>query len=84
MRFFSALFSPRDAAGVAEVAYQKAMWVSDDLLEKLRHPSATNAASRALLHTLLEHQHNIPFLTSVYETVQEVDVPQVNGILGRH
>lgn len=83
MRFLSGLFSPQ-RSGPADVAYQKAMEVSDDLLGKMRGSVIAGDVNRVLLGSLVTHRHNIPFLTSVYETIQEMDVPKANGFREPH
>lgn len=84
MRFIGSLFYSPQRRGDSDTAYQKAVEISDDLLRRLREPAVTDDVSRSILATLMAHQHNIPFLTSVYETVQEMAVPKANGQMKPH
>lgn len=59
----------------AEAKYQQAMAVSDDLLERMREASQSTDAARALMADLWHQKHNMPFLTTVYESVQEAKSP---------
>ena len=63
----------------SDAAYHEAVRISDDLIQHMRQSSIAGD----LVGTLMANRHNIPFLTSVYETVQEMDMPKSNG-LGRH
>lgn len=74
MNFLGGLLFPQRGEG-AGYAYWQAVRVSDDLLNHLRNPAAADEPSRSLFVVLWEKRHNIPFLTSVYETVQEMDLP---------
>lgn len=78
MGFLTRLLSPQ-RCGDADIAYHKAMGVSDDLLHCLRGRSDPNDAARSVISDVWSYHHNIPFLTSVYETVQEMKVGKANG-----
>ena len=64
----------------SDTAYHEAVRISDDLIQLMRESSVAGD----LVSTLMANRHNIPFLASVYETVQEMDVPHVNGLDRRH
>jgi hypothetical protein len=84
MGFMSRLFTAPRRRDPSDIAYQKAMEISDDLITRMRDSTIAGDINRSLLTTLLAHRHNIPFLTSVYETVQEMDVPKANGLDTTH
>lgn len=83
MRFMAGWLVPHDS-GPSDIAYREAMRVSDDLLERMRNSTIAGDVNRTLLGALLSKRNNIPFLTSVYETIQEMDVPQINGLDTTH
>lgn len=60
--------------GASDLAYQQAMGVSDDLIRRMRQHSASNDAARAVMADVWSQRHNVPFMTSTYETVQEMKV----------
>ena len=80
--FFPRRATPRPASKrpSSETAYHEAVRVSDDLIQRMRESSIAGE----LVGTLMANRHNIPFLTSVYETVQEMDMPRANGLDRRH
>lgn len=73
MRLLDRILSPRGRP-TSDVAYQQAMGVSDDLIRQMREHSASNDAARAVMADIWAQRHNIPFMTSTYETVQEMKV----------
>lgn len=72
MGFLWSLFS-RPRRESSDIAYQKAMGVSDDLIRRMRENSTSSDAARAVMADIWAQHHNIPFMTSVYETVQELN-----------
>lgn len=52
-------------------AYREAMRVSGDLLRRMGEHSASTDAARAVMADVWAQHRNIPFLTTVYEAVQE-------------
>ena len=78
MGLLSRFIAPR-WRGASDIAYEQAMGVSDDLIRKMREYSGSNDAARAVMADVWAQRHNIPFLTSTYETVQEMKEPRVNG-----
>lgn len=73
MRLLDRIFSPR-RSGAADHAYSQAMGESGDLLRRMREHSNSNDAVRGIMADVWAQHRNIPFLTSVYETVQEMKV----------
>lgn len=54
-----------------DAAYDEAMKVSGDLLRRMRETSGSTDAARALMADIWQQNHNVPFMTTVYESVQE-------------
>ena len=55
-----------------QTAYKRAMEVSDDLIFRMREASSSNDPVRSVVVDILKRGHNIPFLTTVYEAVEEM------------
>lgn len=60
------------APSKGDVAYEAAMNESDELLKQMRNASSSSDAARAVMADVWAQNHNVPFLTTVYETVQEM------------
>ena len=73
MRLLDRLFHPQRSGG-SDAAYRAAMGVSGDLIQRMRSHSDSNDAVRGIMADVWAQHRNIPFLTSVYETVQEMKV----------
>lgn len=72
------IWSRRNGAAVAIAEpspYQRAMQVSGELLERMRNYSNGNDPARAVMADVWAQNHNIPFLTTVHEAVQEAKAP---------
>ena len=54
-----------------DLAYAEVMQESDDLLKRMRETSNSTDAARAVMADIWSQNHNVPFLTTVYESVQE-------------
>lgn len=73
-------------APAEESAYAVAMRESDDLLARMRAAYASNDPVRQAMADLWAQRHNVPYVTSVFETVQEMNAPvarQVKGTSGK-
>lgn len=55
-----------------EVSYKQAMKVSDELLERMRETSRSTDAARAIMADVWAQNHNVPFITTVFESVEEM------------
>jgi hypothetical protein len=55
-----------------DFAFVEAMRGGDELLRRLRENSGLNAAARSVVSDVLARSHNTPFMTTVYEAVQEM------------
>jgi hypothetical protein len=80
MGLLSRILFPR-RRGNSDVAYKQAMGVSSDLINRMREYSNSNDAARAVMADIWAQHNNIPFMTSVYQTVEEMKVPRANGHL---
>jgi hypothetical protein len=54
-----------------DVAYSRAMKASDELLATLREHEEHTDAARSIIFDIWKQARNIPFMTTVYEAVQE-------------
>jgi len=54
-----------------ESAFKSAMEAADDLLHRLRNGAEDTAAARSVLGDIWAQAHNRPFMTTVYQAVQE-------------
>lgn len=52
-------------------AYAAVMDESDEILRHMRESSRSTDAARAVMADIWQQNHNVPFLTTVYESVQE-------------
>lgn len=57
-----------------DVAYDRAMRASDDLLERMKEAGREMDAVRAVMADILSGAQNVPFMTTVYQAVQEAKV----------
>lgn len=54
------------------LVYARAINESSDLLRRMREHSGSTDAARAVMADVWAQNHNVPFMTTVYETVQEL------------
>lgn len=62
-------------------AFREAMRASADLLRNMGHASASTSAARAIIADVWAQSDNTPFLTTVYESVQEAKSGPEQNIL---
>ncbi len=74
MRWLDRIFGLRTPAR-GDNAYREAMKESAELSHMLRISARSTDAARALMADIWAQNNNIPFLTSVTETVQEMKSP---------
>lgn len=60
---------------VEDDTYARAIAVSSDLLARMRAASRSSDPARAVMADLWYQRHNVPFLTTVHEAVQEAKSP---------
>ena len=59
----------------ADAAYEAAMRESDDLLAKMRAAYGSKDPVRQAMADIWAQHHNIPFMTTIHEAVQEMNAP---------
>lgn len=59
-------------SGTADIAYQLAMGESGDLIRRMREDSNSKDAARAVMADVWAQSHNVPFMATVVEAVQEI------------
>lgn len=73
------IWSRRPAAAAAVAAepspYEHAMAVSNELIERMRAYSNGRDAARGIMADVWAQNHNVPFLTTVHEAVEEAKSP---------
>lgn len=57
---------------VEDDTYARALAVSSDLLTRMREAGGSRDPARAVMADLWYQRHNVPFMTTVVETVQEM------------
>lgn len=55
-----------------DMAYAQAMNESYELLKRMRETSRSTDAARAVMADIWAQNHNVPFMTTIVETVQEM------------
>jgi hypothetical protein len=56
----------------ADIAYATAMRVSDDFIRRMQEMSGSKDAARAVMADIWAQNHNVPFITTIVETVEEM------------
>lgn len=54
-------------------AYDKAMHVSDDLIARMRDASESSDPARAVMADIWAQRNNVPYITTTYQAVQELN-----------
>lgn len=67
--------SGKPAPTQGDRAYAAVMGESDDLLKRMRENSGSTDAARAVMADVWSQHHNVPFMTTVVEAVQEAMAP---------
>lgn len=70
-RIFGNVAEPPPLPGPGEIAFQEVMSESRQLRAKMREASESTDAARALMADIWAQNRNMPFLVTVYESVQE-------------
>jgi hypothetical protein len=55
-----------------DIAYAEAMSQSDELIRKMQDASNSNDPVRAVMADLFLQRHNVPFMVTIVETVEEM------------
>lgn len=66
------LFVPRTPSA-ADLAYNRAMAESGTLIRKMRECSDDRNPIRAIMADIWAQSHNVPYVATVYESVQEMN-----------
>mgnify|MGYP003385503432 CR=1 FL=1 len=70
-RIFGQRPSPPPLPSKADSAYARTMAFSDDLLRRMQDNSRSTDAARAIMADVWAQNRNIPFMTTVFESVAE-------------
>ena len=70
MRIFGNLFARQPSPG--EAAFNQATRINTELIMHMREVSGSTDAVRAIMADIWAQHNNVPFLTTVYEAVQEM------------
>ena len=71
MRLLRRIFGDQ-APSAGTTAYESAMRRSDDLIVKMERASRSKDVFPAIMADIWLQRHNIPFMTTVYESVREM------------
>ncbi len=58
-----------------DVAYSKAVALTDDILLRMREPAKETEVARDITADIWLQSRNTPFMTTVYEATQEMTAP---------
>ncbi len=72
MNLFGRLLGRGREPSAADGRYLHAMSLTEEVTVKMRETAASNDPVRALMADLWAQHHNVPFMTTVYEAVQEM------------
>lgn len=65
----------RGSQSAGDNAYHRAMAVSGDVLAHMREASQSHDPARAVMADIWAQHHNVPFMTTIVETVEEMKAP---------
>ncbi len=71
MTFLQRIFGDHHMTA-GQAAYNRAMRVTDDFISQIRQ--ASNHPVRAVVSDIISHADNVPFMTTIYEAVEEMKV----------
>jgi hypothetical protein len=71
-RIFGSNKSPPPLPGPGEVAFEKVMSESRALRARMRAASQSTDAARAIMADIWAQNHNVPFMTTIFQAVAEV------------
>ncbi len=74
MKWFRRLIG-REPEHRNDVAYAKAVALTDDILLRMRESEKDTEAARVVAAEVWLHARNVPFMTTVYEATQEMTAP---------
>lgn len=65
----------RGRMSYGDMAYQKAVAVSEDVIQRMREASNSNDPARAVMADLWHQRHNVPFMVTIVEAIEEMKSP---------
>ena len=65
----------RGRMSYGDMAYKKAVAVSEDVIQRMREASNSNDPARAVMADLWHQRHNVPFMATVVEAIEEMKSP---------
>jgi hypothetical protein len=71
MTIFGRIFGDHHMT-LGQAAYNRAMKVTDDFISQIRQ--ASHSPVRSVVSDVISHGDNMPFMTTVYEAVEEMKV----------
>jgi hypothetical protein len=74
-RIFNGALAAPASPSRGDIAYAKAIASSDDLIRRMQEASRSKDAVRAVMADIWAQRHNVPFMTTVVEAVQEAKSP---------
>lgn len=80
MRLFASINRGKSAG---DRAYEHAMAETDDVISYMRQASNSKDPARAVMADIWQQRHNVPYMTSVLETVEEMKAPLKQSPLDR-
>lgn len=72
MAFLNRIFAPSRPASSGSSAAKAAMSVSSDLIHRMQDASASNDPVRALMADVWAQRQNMPYITTLYESNEEM------------
>lgn len=73
MRIWGRFFKRREPSA-GDTAYGAAMKSSQELVQRMQESSQSTDAFRAVMADIWAQHHNVPFMTTVYQSVREMSV----------
>lgn len=67
----------------SDIAYAAAMSESGDLLQRMQEAAKAPDAVRSLMASIWLQRHNVPFVATVHEAVQEMKAPMAGDTAAR-
>ena len=72
MRLLRRIFGDQISSSPGNAAYESAMRRSDDLIKKMERASQSKDVVPAMFADIWLQRHNVPFMTTVFESVREM------------
>lgn len=59
----------------SDIPYYRAVAATNDVMARMASSPRTTDAARAIMSDIWAQAHNVPFMTTLYETTQEMNAP---------